>query len=85
MLMNPKKGGRPKNMVFDSSVGKGMTMKQYAKHIKEQSISKTEVIKRGILTKAELDRAIQEGHISCVQIGTRQYVKKASVHEYLSR
>lgn len=83
--MNPQKGGRPKNMVFDSSVGKGMTMKQYAKHIKEQSLSKAEVIKRGILTKAQLETAIKNGHISCVQIGARQYVKKASIYEYLSR
>lgn len=83
--MYPKKGGRPKNMVFDSTVGKSMTLKQYAKHMKEQSISKSEVVKRGILTRTQLEKAIQEGHIREVQIGSTKYVSKASVQEYLSR
>ncbi len=72
-------------MVFDSAVGKGMTLNQYAKHIKEQSISKTEVVKRGILTKAQLEKAIQEGHLATIQIGSKQYISKASVQNYLSR
>lgn len=82
--MNPKKGGRPKNMVFDSSIGNGMTLNQYTKHMKEQSISKTEVVKRGILTKVQLEKAIQEGHIIALQIGAKQYVSKASIQQYLS-
>jgi hypothetical protein len=82
--MNPKKGGRPKNMVFDSSIGRGMTLNQYAKHMKEQSISKTEVVKRGILTKAQLEKAIAEGHIKAVQIGATQYVSKTSIQNYLN-
>lgn len=71
-------------MVFDPSVGRGMTLNQYAKHIKEQSLSKAEVIKRGILTKAQLEKAILEGHISALQIGARQHVLKASLHAFLS-
>lgn len=70
-------------MVFVSSVGKGMTLNQYTKHMKEQSISKTEVVKCGILTKTQLTKGIQEGHIKAVQIGTKQYVSKASIQNYL--
>ena len=83
--MYQKQSGRPKNMVFDSSVGHGMTLKQYTEHIKAQSISKSEVVKRGILTKSQLEKAIQEGHVTPVQIGAKQYVSKTSLQEYLSQ
>lgn len=81
--MYPEKRGRPKNVVFDSSVGKGMTLNQYTKYMKEQSISKSDVVKRGILSKAKLEKAIHEGQVKVVQIGARQYVSKASIQAFL--
>ena len=80
----PKPQGRPRNMIFDTAIGIGMTMKQYAKHNKDQSLTKAAIEKKGILTKVELESGIKGGLISCVQIGTRQYINKVSLQEYIN-
>ncbi len=72
-------------MVFDYAIGRGMTLKQYGKHMKEQSISMSDIVKCGILTKSQLERAIFEGHLSTVKIGARKYISKALIYEYLSK
>lgn len=70
-------------MVFDSSVGKGMTLKQYTTHMKEQSVSKSEVVRLGIMTKSQLEAALLNQHLTVITIGTGQYLTKASIQKYL--
>lgn len=84
-MIHPQARGGPKSTVLDFSSGRRMTLNQYTKYLKDQSISKFEVIRRGMLKKKELENAIQEGHIEVIQIGTKQYVSRASIQEYLSR
>ncbi len=83
--MNLKNSRRPQSTISDPKIGTEMTMRKYAKHIKDQSISKAEIIKRGILTKSQLDKAIHDGDITAIQIGARQYINKTSVYEFLRR
>lgn len=82
--MYPNKSGRQKNTVFDSSIGRSMTLKQYGKHIKDQTMSKSEVVKRRLLTKVELEKAINENKVAVFKIGSSIRITKISLQEYFS-
>jgi hypothetical protein len=83
-LKVPKSTGRPRNIVFDASIGRGMTLNQYSKHVKDQSMSKSEITKRGILTKAQVEQGIQSGSLQVVSVGTSQRITKDSIQKYLN-
>jgi predicted transcriptional regulator len=79
-----KKPGRPKNTVRDHAAGQAMTVKQYNKHMKQNSLSKTEIVKRGILSKAQLDTAIANNELSVMMISGSHRISQESLHEYLN-
>ena len=79
-----KKIGRPKRTVFISGQSKGMTMSQYNKHIKLDTLSKTEIIKRGILTKTKLNNAISSGSLNVIKTGVSEHISQKELREFLN-
>lgn len=82
-LIAPKNTGRPKNTVFIKNQGKGMTIRQYQKHLKATTISKAGLVKRGILTKKQLDEAIVTGKLQIINVGTSQRISQESLINFL--
>jgi len=78
----PKKYGRPKNSVFTEA--EGMTLNQYKKKLIENTFSKTDIIKRGILTKSELEKAITSNKLETVPSGRSVRINKDSLRNLLN-
>jgi len=83
-LTSVKRSGRPRNMVFDQKTGKGFTLKQYAKNARLESMSKSDIVKRGILTKAQVEAGIVSGKLAVIGGGTSTRITKVSLLKFLS-
>src|SRR3990167_8428842 len=61
------KRGRPQNVVFDKASGRGMTINQFtkrsAKEMRRLCLTRSEIVKRKLLTKSVLGKADKDGHI----------------------
>ncbi len=79
------KPGRPKNTVFDSAIGKSLSAKQYQKHLIGISLSKAEVVMRGILTKSQLEKAVASGDLNVIKVGASQRILSAALRDYMNK
>jgi hypothetical protein len=78
------KGGRPKNTVFVKELDKCMTLNQYKKHLKNTTVSKADVVKQGIMTKGELEKAIAAGHLQVLMIGSSKRIDHNQLQKFIS-
>ena len=76
--------GRPQNVVFDKVSGKGMTINQFvkqgAKEMRRLCLTRSEVIKRKLLTKNALEMAIKTGDLKEIIHGNKHYVYRAELN-----
>lgn len=81
------KRGRPRNVVFDNVTGKGMTINQFtkrsAKEMRRLCLTRSEIVKRKLLTKSVLDKAIENGDLKEVMYGTKQYIYRTELSTFL--
>ena len=75
--------GRPKNTVTDLVSGKGMTVNQFIKHTREitneQYLTKSEIVKRKILKRGELEKFIKTGKLREEKIGSKDYINRGEL------
>lgn len=79
----PKKYGRPKNSIFTEA--EGMTLNQYKKKIVENTFSKADIIKCGILTKTGLEKAIASNELETTAKGNSLRINKDSLKDFLNK
>lgn len=79
-----KRVGRAKNMVYDQKIGKGLTLNQYTKRARLESMSKSEILKRGILTKTQLEAGIVSGKLTAIGTSTSTRITKESLLKFVS-
>ena len=84
-----KKAGRPKNTVIDTLTGQKFTPRQYAtfmlKNIKKGCLTKTEIIRRKLLGKNDLEKAIEDGHLPATYFKDKCYINRESLADFLSK
>lgn len=84
-----KKRGRPKNTIFDNISGEGMTLRQFKirtkKKVELQHIAKRQIIRKRILTKKELENAINNGALTEINVGNRGYIDRQELAEFIKR
>ena len=89
LIGQEKKPGRPKNIIFDNASGKGMTLRQFKikskKEVELQHIAKKEIIRKRILTKKELENAINDGALKEINVGNRGYVDRQELAEFIKK
>lgn len=87
-LATKKKAGRPKNIVFNAE-GKGMTSNQFKKSLQEdvqsKCLTKSEILKKKILTRKELTDAIRIGRLQEITIDNTSYFRREELAILLSR
>jgi hypothetical protein len=87
--LNPKVDNRrgPRNIITDNTTGKKMSLRQFRKvsssGIKEGCLSKNEVIKRKLLTKGEIDKAVAVGNLEVVSFEGGSYINRQKLAEFL--
>ena len=69
--------------VYVKREDKKMSFNEYKKYIKSGTISKSAVVKRGILTKSEIERAILLGKLLTVKVGKSVRISQESLRDYL--
>jgi len=78
-----KRGGRPKNIVFDYKSGKNMTLNQFKRGLHEEmkpgSLTKNEIMKRKLITKGKLEKAVKEKRIKEVKVGGISYFSRVEL------
>ncbi len=84
MGMNSQKGQRVR---IENTEGKRLTVKQYKKQMVSEKdfILKSDVIKRGIFTKAEMEKILRSGALVIEQYGGKNYLNRGSIKEYIMR
>lgn len=60
-----------------------MSVGQYVKYLKSDTISKSAIVKHGILTKSELEKAISSGKLLVVKVGNSVRINQKSLSDYL--
>jgi hypothetical protein len=82
-LKADQKRGRPRNIVIDNVSGKGMTIGQFKtkarNEVRHSALSKSEIIKRKILSKAKLEKAIAEEKITPIMRGGAIYFDRSEL------
>ncbi|MDO8590472.1 MAG: hypothetical protein Q7R65_00655 [bacterium] len=83
------KRGRPRNVVFDKVTGKGMTINQFtkrsAKEMRRLCLTRSEIVKRKLLTKSVLDKAIEDGHLREIIYGKKQYIYRTELNAMVTK
>lgn len=84
-----KKGGRPKNIIIINKTGDSMSLKNFIKKNKEdiqkRCISKTDLISRKILTRAEIEKLVIEGKLKEEKLGKSIYFDRREVSENIKK
>jgi len=85
----PKKQGRPKNIIFIDGGSKGFTARQFNKYtsdeLKKTHLTKTQVLKLGIVTKTKLDRYIADGTLKPIEQGNKIFISRKDLAELVGR
>ncbi len=85
IFSKPQKRGRPKVTVFVDGTEKGMTMNQFKKTKTVDTLSLSEVVKRGIISKKALEEAVSSGGVSLIQVGNTKRISQNELFEYLKK
>lgn len=83
------KRGRPKNTVFESATGMAMTARKFAKSahidVKKKCLSKSDIVKLGLLTKSKMEKAIGAGELTQVLVSKTWYIDRVELSEFLKK
>ena len=59
--------------------------KRSAKEMRRLCLTRFEIVKRKLLTKSVLDKAIEDGHLKKVIYGKKQYVYRTELNNFISK
>lgn len=82
-----KETSRAKTMVTNTNSGDSMTLGRFKsttkKEIRLNFLTNGEVVKRGILTKKDLNDAIKNGKLNSASFGNREYIARHDLVDFL--
>ena len=83
------KRGRPQNVVFDKASGRGMTINQFtkrsAKEMRRLCLTRSEIVKRKLLTKSVLGKAVKDGRLKETIYGKKRYIYRTELNNFISQ
>jgi len=86
-VSSPKKLGRPKCSVFIETTGEKMTVKQFRKYslekLQKTHLTKTQILKRKILTKTQLEKYINDGTLKRLNCHNRSFISMEELFSLL--
>ncbi len=85
-LNNKKMPRSPRTMVTDLATGKIMTLGQFKRYKPEElknCLKKDEVVRRKILSRAELESAIEKGKLREIKYRDKSYIDGTQLIEFL--
>jgi len=77
-----QKTARPRYSFFDKNTGKTLNKKQFGEKIKRDCLSKTQIVKKGILPKAKLEQAVRNKEIETISTGKVVYISRGALQRY---